>query len=107
MDIQLKSMCRQSITRASLTGVNAYGEPSFSTSETLLVRLIGKQELIRSHDGSQVVSDRQFVTEESVAIDDRVWLPNESTSSDEPHIPQAISWRVDEDGESDYYKVYL
>lgn len=106
MDTQLKDQGQQTIKYETFTGIDSWGDSSYSTQKTATVRIFGRRQLVANGDAQQVVSEKQFVGETQVLERALVWLPEDSTS-DPGWLVLASGTRVDENGAVDYYKSWL
>lgn len=109
MDSQLQAMLGQTIKIANQSSVNNYGEPQWSSAASHSARIIGRQELVMGSERQEILSEKQLILSSTVTVNlqDRIWLPGESTASDTGWMPLAAATRVDESGNTDYYKVWL
>lgn len=109
MDAQLKAQLQQTVLVSNSTAVNADGELVYTASSSHLARVVGKNTYVRNMKGEQVVSDKQiiFTSTVDVQINSRIYLPGETTSASGGWVPIAVATRVDENGSSDYTKIWL
>lgn len=108
MDWQLKNQLKETAIRARFSSVSTdgYAEPTLSSSVSLTCRIIGKQRYVQRGD-QQVLSVKQLVSTGIVGERDRVWLPGESTSSDQGWEVLMAQVCIDEAGSTDYYRAFL
>lgn len=106
MDKQLLDQCQEVVKYANSTGINAWGEPTSSTTKTVSVRIIGRTVFVLGKDAQQILSEKQMVSESRIPLESHVWLPGESTGN-VPWTALSSAKRVDEDGNSDYWKTWL
>ena len=111
MDPQLKAQRKQTIKDVSpTTQVNESGQPVMSTAVSHAARVVGVTERITNAAGQDVVAGHRIVTEAEITVNDKIFLPNESTSSSvipPPWPVQKVAQAVDEDGNTDFYRVWL
>jgi hypothetical protein len=70
-DRMIKDYCNQTTTLKTLSSLNQYGEPSFSSS-TIACRFEQNTKLIIDREGKEVISTAAIFSESEIKEDDRV-----------------------------------
>lgn len=90
------------------SGAGSWGEPAWSSPQTISVRWQEKQQLIRDKEGREVTSDAVVYVTIPINPEGRLQLGavtgNPTDSAEEP---KAISSHVSIGGEVTFWKVYL
>lgn len=93
---------------ASVTGIDAYGKPTYGTPVERRVRVEMRRTLVTNARGEEVMANHRLWCTEVVNITDRIWLPGLSTSSSEAaDLPLAVSSAGDFAGTRTLYKVEI
>lgn len=108
MDPQLQAQLTQDAWYAPReSGTDEYGEPRYGTAIPVKVRVVGRNETTRDHQGQVVISSHQVILSESVQVLDRFWLPEEDPDVDPGLEVIRVGDRVGERGEYDHTKIWL
>jgi len=107
MDAQLQDQLGQTIKVATpTTAINNYGEMSYAVATTMAARIVGEQTKLHDAAGQELMSSHKLITASAIGINDRVWLPGDSTS-EQGRVVAHVAERVDENGNTDYHKTWL
>lgn len=109
LDPTIKAQLQQSIAYAAASSRDSHGDITYgSTSTGIKARVIRRPQTVTSSAGEVLVSDVQILTETAIGINDRVWLPDDSSSDATlARTPKAIATAVDEKGSYSHTVVWL
>lgn len=106
--MNVRPLLKQVITIARKTGYNAYREPTYGAQEQIPARVEAKQQLIRTRDGQEVVSDHEIVVLTDIGLEDRIWLPGTNPAKEsDARKPRRVDKIPDIHGRSSMTVVYM
>lgn len=96
------------IYRSTLTGTDAYGDPSYSAPAEVKCRFEYKSDVVRNADGEEVAVAYQFLTATAINESDIIWPPGVSSSdAGDGYMPITIERASTKPGSYTLYKVTL
>jgi len=109
IDPTLKASMVTTMYYAAVSGRDGSGDPTgHAAPATMKVRLEEKHKLVKDRLGNEVVSNRQFTTEQAITIDDYLWLPGDDETDDNlARKPIAVGKALDATGGVSHYEVAL
>lgn len=100
MDIALRRQLREEITVKLPGPVDTSGDPTYSASYTITVRIERKESLLYDRYGEEVHTTHFIISEEPIFEKMRIWFPGESeTDATLARIPKVIEKLIDENGQ--------
>ena len=106
--MSLARILNQTAYVASVTGLDAYGKPTYGAPVARSVRVEGRRQATTNARGEEAISSHRLWCLEAIALTDRVWLPGASTASVEAsNVPLAVSSAGDFSASRTLYKVEL
>lgn len=77
---QLSHLLTQTITVAPVTGVGNSGDPTYGAQVTKKARVQSGLKIVASGTESERQATHTIYLEESVGLNDRIWLPGDNTA---------------------------
>lgn len=106
--MSIASWLRQTAYKASVTGTDVYGKPSYGTPIAVPVRVELESRMLRTAQGEQVQSSHKLWSLTGIALTDRVWLPGASTADpNAAKLPLAVNAVGDKRGGRTLFEVWL
>jgi hypothetical protein len=94
----------ETITVKSQSSVDSDGDPSYGSASTMAARI----QRGKDRDAEEIDHSMVLYTSTAIAVTDRVWLPEDDTSSaDAARVPVSVSSSKDLDGGETLYKVLI
>lgn len=78
LDPQLKKQLAQTIYVASASSVDSYGQASYGAPVAVKARVENDSSIKDDADGEERASSMLIITEDAIALSDRVWLPGDN-----------------------------
>lgn len=109
LDTQLKDQLQQTVLIATSTAVNNSGERTYGAAVSHKARVVNRTQLRRYLDHDELVKHKVIIlgSTVTVTVNDRLWLPGESTSADRGWVINSVETPVDEAGNAYYTRVNL
>ena len=109
IDPQLKAQLSQTIAVAAATSTpTTSGDPTWSAAANVSARVVPKRTIMAGAGGEEIVSSYMIVVENSIGINDRIWLPGDSSADATlARQPKAVDQGVDEFGNTSHFEVYV
>lgn len=99
---------RQTAYKASVTGTDSYGKPSYGAPVAVPVRVELESRMVRTAQGEQVQSSHKLWSLTAIAVTDRVWLPgSNSADATVSKLPLAVNAVGDKAGARTLFEVWL
>lgn len=96
------------VTVAAIASFDSSGAPTYGAQVLLPARIELSQRLVRSRDGSEVVSSHVVYTQSQIGIEDAIWLPGDSTADQSvAKYPIRVDAAYDRSGNFVYWKITL
>lgn len=106
--MSLARILNQTAYVASVTGLDAYGKPTYGTPVARSVRVEARRQATTNARGEEAISNHRLWCLEPIALTDRVWLPGASTASAEAsNVPLSVNSAGDFAGNRTLYRVEL
>jgi len=108
MAINVTGWLTSTITVATQSGVDSYGDPTFATAATMSARVETKQRIIVGTNGDEYQSNHVVCTASAIPLNARVWLPGDTTSdANQARRPIMVEAASDKAGATSVYLTYL
>ena len=108
MDPQLKRQLRQTIAVKTRSSVDAYGQATYGSASNIAARVEEERRRIDRGGGTFVETTHRVYTESAITYEDRIWLPNDSSSDATlAREPLEVHSIVGELGTVDHYEVVI
>jgi hypothetical protein len=102
----IASWLNQTVYVASVTGIDAYGKPTYGTPTARKVRLELIRRMVLKATGEEAVANHRLWTLSAINLTDRIWLPGANTSlAEQSNLPMTLSSSPDKSGSRTLYKV--
>jgi hypothetical protein len=80
---RMTHLLTDTVTVASESGVNGYGDPTFGAQSTIACRVEEVDTIVIGTDHNEYRAVARIATEDEVFLTDRFWLPGDSTGDDD------------------------
>jgi len=74
--MNINSWLKDTITVASMTGVDAYGQPTYGEQRSVKCRVEDRLQKVVDASGQEVMSNTEIACLESIGLQDYIWLPD-------------------------------
>jgi hypothetical protein len=96
------------ITVATMSGVDGHGDPAFNTQATMSARVEFGTRRVYAANGTERQCEAVLMTEAEIPMGARIWLPGTNTAvAREAKIPIAIKRASNPSGGLTVYETYL
>lgn len=109
MDPQIVATLTQTISVASATGADVYGQPSWGAPATRSVCVERSDKILAGANGEQLRTSHLIITTSAIGTMDRIWLPGDSSSTASlARRPMSVEPIPDElSGTTSHWEVYV
>lgn len=102
------ALLTDTVTVATMSGVDAHGDPAFNAQTTMSARVEHGTRLIYGSDGAERQCEAVVATTEEIPMGSMIWLPGANTSNDnESKRPILIKKASNPSGGLTVYETYL
>lgn len=74
--MNIDSWLKDTITVASMTGADGYGQPTYGEQRSIKCCVEDKLQKVVNASGQEVMSNTEIVCLENIGLQDRIWLPD-------------------------------
>jgi hypothetical protein len=106
--VNVRAWLTQSVAVATVTGRNSHGDPTFGSQRTVTARVEPLVRLLRKPNGEEVYSSHSLLTDQAIAMHERIWLPGTNPADNTAaRVPLEVRVTPSKVGDFSLYQVLL